>query len=180
TADHRGVVRIWDRATGTCTTTLTGRTQRPVHSMAIAPDSTWLALHRGAIVRLWDRATETWTSTLTGHMQDVYSVAIAPDGTWLASADYDGVVRIWDRATGTCTTTLTGHTGSVHSVAIAPDGTWLATAGNDGTVRIWSVSGQRTVAIARAEGALFSCSWGPTGELAVGGDRGLFVFTFLP
>ncbi|MFI6209169.1 WD40 repeat domain-containing protein, partial [Streptomyces sp. NPDC051041] len=83
------------------------------------------------------------------------------------------------RATGTCTATLTGHTDAVDSVAIAPDGTWLATASYDKTVRIWAVLEQRTVAIARAEATLTSCSWGPAGELAVGSDRGLFLFVLL-
>ncbi|MFJ8982794.1 WD40 repeat domain-containing protein [Streptomyces sp. NPDC102282] len=116
--------------------------------------------------------------TLTGHTGPVESVAIAPDGTWLATASYDRTVRIWDRA-GTCTATLTGHNTTVRSVAIAPDGTWLATTSYDGTVRIWSVPNQQVVAMARAEGTLHSCSWGPAGELAVGGDGGLFLFAFL-
>ncbi|MGW1496800.1 WD40 repeat domain-containing protein [Streptomyces sp. NPDC002402] len=87
-------------------------------------------------------------------------------------------MRIWDRATGTCTATLTGHTNSVRSVAIAPDGTWLATTSHE-TVRIWAVANQRTVAMARAEGPLLSCSWGAAGELAVAGERGLYLFKLL-
>jgi WD40 repeat protein len=109
----------------------------------------------------------------------VVSVAIAPGGTWLASTGNDKTVRIWDRATGTCTTTLTAHTDWVRSVAIAPDGTWLATTSHDKTVRIWAVPGHRTVALARVEAALTSCSWGPVGELAVGSNRGLFLFVLL-
>jgi transposase len=45
------------------------------------------------------------------------------------------------------------------SVAIAPDGTWLATASTDKSVRVWAVAENRTVAVARTEGALFSCVW---------------------
>ncbi|MFI6209168.1 NB-ARC domain-containing protein, partial [Streptomyces sp. NPDC051041] len=137
TAGHDETVRIWDRATGACTATLTGHTSW-VRSVAIAPDGTWLATASGdKTVRIWDWATGACTATLTGHTDAVELVAIAPDGTWLATAGYDETVRIWDRATGTCTATLTGHTYSVESVAIAPDGTWLATAGHDKTVRIW-------------------------------------------
>ncbi|MDK0524807.1 hypothetical protein [Streptomyces sp. ML-6] len=117
--------------------------------------------------------------TLTGHTDSAVSVAIAPDGTWLATTSADNTVRIWDRTTGTCTATLTGHTNSVTSVAIAPDGTWLATTSADNTVRIWAALGQRTVAISRAETTPTSCSWGADGELAVGSDRGLFLFALL-
>ncbi|MEU1465844.1 NB-ARC domain-containing protein [Streptomyces sp. NPDC005727] len=129
-----GVVRIWDRATGTCTATLTDR----VETVAIASDGTWLATGDYAgEVRIWDRATGTCTVTLTGHSDHVASVAIALDGTWLATGDYAGEVRIWDRATGACTAVLADHTVMVDSVAIAPDGTWLATGRSDGDVRIW-------------------------------------------
>ncbi|MEV3997611.1 hypothetical protein AB0K62_18330 [Streptomyces halstedii] len=129
-------VRIWDRATGSCTATLTGHTNW-VHSVAIAPDGTWLATAgTDETVRIWDRATGSCTATLTGHTNWVHSVAIAPDGTWLATASNDETVRIWDRAFVAQTSPHSGHTYRVHSVAIAPDGTWLATASNDETVRI--------------------------------------------
>ena len=150
-----GMVRIWDRAAGTCTATLTGH-RGNVYSVAIAPDGTWLATGGDdGTVRIWDRAAGTCTATLTGHRGNVYSVAIAPDGTWLATGGDDGTVRIWDRAAGTCTATLTGHRGSVDSVAIARDGTWLATAGDDGTVRIWD----------RATGTCTATLTGHTGKV---------------
>jgi WD40 repeat protein len=134
--DDAGTVRIWDRASGTCTASLTEHTDS-VWSVAIAPDGTWLATGDGdGTVRIWDRASGTCDITLTEHTGWV-PVAIAPDGTWLATGDMDGMVRIWDRASGTCAATLPGDTDCVHSVAIARDGTWLATGGNDCTVRLW-------------------------------------------
>ncbi|WP_327397010.1 NB-ARC domain-containing protein [Streptomyces phaeochromogenes] len=182
TVGNDTTVRIWDRDSWTCTATLTDHTDW-LRSVAIAPDGTWFAAAGGdRTVRIWDRVSGTCTATLTGHtrsMYSVYSVAIAPDGTWLATASNDHTVRIWDRVSGTCTATLTGHTDGVQSVAIAPDGTWLATASNDTTVRIWAVADQRTVAMARAEGPLLSCAWGAAGELAVGGERGLYLFKLL-
>ncbi|WP_063740733.1 NB-ARC domain-containing protein [Streptomyces flavochromogenes] len=179
TASRDRTVRIWDQVTATCIATLTGHTDT-VTSVAIAPDGSWLATSSlDGTVRIWDRATATCTATLTGHTHSVEAVAIAPDGSWLATTSLDGTVRIWDRATATCTATLTGHTDTVEAVAIAPDGSWLATTSRDRTARIWSISDHRTVAIARAEGALISCSWGAAGELAVGGDNGLFVFRFV-
>ncbi|MFM9499925.1 WD40 repeat domain-containing protein, partial [Streptomyces galilaeus] len=72
-----------------------------------------------------------------------------------------------------------GHSGPVNSVAITRDGTWLATASDDRTVRIWAVAESRTVAMARAEGSLRSCVWGAAGELAVGGEKGLYLFKLL-
>ncbi|MFF8963173.1 NB-ARC domain-containing protein [Streptomyces globisporus] len=182
TTSHDESVRLWDRATGTCTATLTDRIDYsgPVWSVAIAPDGTWLATtSRDGTVRLWDRLSGTCTATLTGHTDTVGSVAIAPDSTWLATTSHDESVRLWDRLSGTCTATLTGHTDTVGSVAIAPDGTWLATTSHDGTVRIQNVNDPGIVAIARAEGPLFSCAWGAAHELAVGGECGLYLYKLL-
>ncbi|MGW0771796.1 NB-ARC domain-containing protein [Streptomyces sp. NPDC002676] len=179
TAGSDRTVRIWDRATGTCTATLTGHTGF-VLAVAIAPDDTWLAtVDSNGEVRIWDRTTGTCTTSLTDHTNRLESVAIAPDGTWLATGHRDGNVRIWDRATGTCTATLTGHTDEVLSVAITPDGTWLATASRDRTVRIWNAAERDIAAIARAEGALYSCAWGTAHELAAVGARGLYLLKLL-
>ncbi|MFD5079547.1 NB-ARC domain-containing protein [Streptomyces sp. NPDC058371] len=76
--------------------------------------------------------------------------------------------------------TLTGHTGRVGSVAIAPNGTWLATTDHEGAVRIWNAGERCIAAIARSEGALYSCAWSVAQELAVGGERGLYLFKLLP
>ncbi|MBE8475546.1 NB-ARC domain-containing protein [Streptomyces justiciae] len=181
TEGRNGTARIWDRASGTCTATLTTHTDI-VESVAISPDATWLATGSfDGTVRIWDRASGACTAALTGHTDIVESVAISPDATWLATGSFDGTVRIWDRASGTCTTTLTGHTGAVVSVAIDRDGTWIATTSNDRTVRIWELAGARTVAVARSEGSLYACVWAEDSqELAVGGERGVYLFALLP
>ncbi|MFB6567057.1 hypothetical protein [Streptomyces noursei] len=63
-------------------------------------------------------------------------------------------------------------------MAIAPDGTWLATTGYDGTVRIWNATEQCTVAIARTDGILSSCTWAAGHELLAGGQQGIYLFAF--
>ncbi|NYI07570.1 NB-ARC domain-containing protein [Allostreptomyces psammosilenae] len=176
-----GVVRVWDRVTSTCTATLTGHASA-VLSVAVAPDGAWLAAGgEDGMVRVWDRVTGACAATLTGHSDGVLSVGVASDGSWLATGSSDGRVRVWDRVTGACTATLAGHRGGVTSVAVAPVGSWLATTGSDGTVRIWDVMEWDTVAVARADGALHSCAWvGSTLDLMVGGERGVYLFSFLP
>ncbi|MEV5937029.1 hypothetical protein AB0L56_31025, partial [Streptomyces sp. NPDC052079] len=53
TTSNDETVRIWDRASGTCTATLTGHTHW-VWSVAIAPDGTWLATTSDdETVRIW-------------------------------------------------------------------------------------------------------------------------------
>jgi len=108
-------------------------------------------------------------------------IAIAPDGTWFAIGNSQGEVTIW---TGlpkvNRLATIAAHDGPVRAIAISPDSTQLATAGADKTVRIWDRATQRTLAIARVDGDLYSCSWANAGvELAVAGERGLYLFAFL-
>ncbi|MFD9095690.1 NB-ARC domain-containing protein, partial [Streptomyces collinus] len=75
TGSGDGTVRVWDRATGTCTATLTGH-RGQVSAVAIAADGSWLATGSGdGTVRVWDRATGTCTATLTGHRGQVSAVA---------------------------------------------------------------------------------------------------------
>ncbi|MFE3377466.1 NB-ARC domain-containing protein [Streptomyces anulatus] len=174
-----GRVRIWDRATGERTATL-ARYTRSVLSAAVSPDGTWIVtVGEFWTVRIWDRASGKCTANLAGHTGPVRAVAISPDGAWLATGGDDGTVRIWDRASGRRTANLAGHTGPVRAVAISPDGAWLAIASDDGSVWIWSIAAHRTVAGSQADGALVSCAWGTGNELALGGVRGLYLFSLL-
>jgi WD40 repeat protein len=66
-----------------------------VHTVAIAPDGSWLATASAdGTARVW-AADGTPLATLAGHRQPVHIVAIAPDGSWLATGSDDRTVRIW-------------------------------------------------------------------------------------
>nr|WP_267893780.1 hypothetical protein [Streptomyces sp. CB01635] len=112
-------MRLWDRASGQCTTTLTGHTDR-VTSVAISPDGTWLAVSGDTTLRLWDRASGRCIKTLTAESGRVGSVAISPDSTWLASVSKSGEIRVCNvrsRAIATLVRTdgsLTGCTWASH------------------------------------------------------------------
>ncbi|MGD0067999.1 MAG: TIR domain-containing protein [Streptosporangiaceae bacterium] len=91
-----GTVRLWDLATGTVLTTLTGH-RGAVHEMAFSRDGRRVATGAGnGIVRLWDPGSGTEQTVLTGHDRQVWAVAFSPDGRWLASAGEDWTVRLWD------------------------------------------------------------------------------------
>jgi WD40 repeat protein len=161
---------------------------RHMHTVAFAPDGSWLAsAARGdedGSVRIWDPVTGEQRAVLAAHAGGVWVVAIAPDGSWLASAargGEDGSVRIWDPVTGEQRAVLAGHAGPVNGVAIAPDGSWLASAGEDGSVRIWDPATGGISAVMRVDSLLEGCAWSPSGQsLAVAGSAGLYHFTFKP
>ncbi|MEV8416460.1 NB-ARC domain-containing protein [Streptomyces niveus] len=133
TTEGTAEVRIWDPATGICTTTLTrprGR-RNPVESMAIAPDSTWIATANGTDkVRVWDPVGGTATGKIVtpnvdDMAQSVRSLAISPDGTEVALAS-DRQTSVWNPAGGPAISSFTnGDTRGVWRVTRANDGTWL-------------------------------------------------------
>ena len=129
-------LRLWDRASGDCTRTLTGHTS-DVMSVAFAPDSSMLAsASADNTIRLWDPVSGESRRVLEGHTDWVRSVAFSRDGRALASGSDDKTVRLWDPASGACAAVLEGHTGYVYSVAFSPDGRTLASGGSDSTVRL--------------------------------------------
>jgi WD40 repeat protein len=130
-------VRIWDIASGTLRTTMTGH-EGPVFAMALSPDGTKLATgSNDSTVRVWDIATGSEEVALRGHAGGVSAVTFSPDGTWLATGEYFGPVRTWDVATGKIMAILNCEPGESSCVVLAPDGTWLATATDAGRVQIW-------------------------------------------
>ncbi|MFD3533429.1 NB-ARC domain-containing protein [Streptomyces sp. NPDC058664] len=177
-AGYHGVIRLWDPESGELRAALT--CDGPVRSVAVSPDTTWLASGgNDGVVTVWDLATHTRTTQLTGGNGAVLALSVSPDGDCLFGAGEDGTLRLWNLRTGDHRGLRTGSGQPLHAVAASPDGRWIATAGEDATVRVWDRAGGEVVAAQRTEGALRSCGWRPDGKaLAVGGDRGLYVYLF--
>ena len=156
TGSSDGTVRIWDTATwrnrailsypeAAERSYLSDRIE--VVSVAVAPDSSWLAAAGSdGTVRIWNTTTDTATwherVILRGHPRALRSVAVAPDGSWLATGDRDGTVRIWDSpAREERTASTANRHDPVSTVSIAQDGTWLATGGRHGReIQVWDAA----------------------------------------
>jgi WD40 repeat protein len=144
TGSRDGTVRIWDVTSGAQYPDDSARHLGIMeHSIAMAPDGTWLATAGGGTVRIWDPSSGTQRAVLGNQVDSVSAIAAAPDSTWLATGNSrDGAVRIWDMATGAQRAEVGRHIGGVTAIAVASDGRWLATGHvSDGTVRIWDVAG---------------------------------------
>ncbi|MGW6565646.1 NB-ARC domain-containing protein [Streptomyces sp. NPDC054975] len=179
-AGDDGAVRLWDPWSGLPRAELTPDRPRLLTTIAVSPDGTWLAsAMRGGLITVWDLVTRTPTAQLTGGYGSVQALAVSPDGRWLFGAGEDGTLRLWNPRTGDYRGLRTGNTSPLHAVAASPDGRWIATAGEDATVRVWDRARGDVVAAQRTEGTLRSCAWRPDSKaLAVGGDRGLYVYLF--
>ena len=165
-------VRVWDVASQTCTTALTGP-EGATCSVAFSPDGAVLASgNSDQPVHLWRLGARFRKGPIIlTDDTDVMSVAFSPDGALLATGNCHKTVRLWDVAARACAATLSGHSGWVHSVAFAPDGGMLATGSGDHTIRVWDVAARTCVATLAGHGEIVrEVAFSPDGATLASGS----------
>jgi WD40 repeat protein/serine/threonine protein kinase len=179
TRDQRGMVRIWDVASGENLRSLQGggcsRTR-----LAFNPDGRRIASagteHK--TVSVWDVESGRLEKTLTGHAGIVSGVAFAPGGGVLACAANmtDGgpsEIIIWDLSRGQARMNLRGHTGDINDLKFSPDGRELISAGGEGQIKRWDArSGKELETIRAHQTEVNSVAFSPDGlRFASAGGR---------
>jgi WD40 repeat protein len=126
TCDTRGIVRVWDTATGRRLGLLPLRRSPKLGAysllgfpMAYSPDGDVLAVAWETDVQFWDVRRKQYLTTLKGHPRRVGSLAFSPDGRLLASGEqfqFSGklqesrlVVKLWDVTARKEWASLDGH-----------------------------------------------------------------------
>ena len=120
-----------------------------------SPDGRLLAyVAQGYTVNLWDSVTKQVCWKLKGHDWLVCALNFSPDGRLLATSSFDGSTRVWDLATGRPSSRKLN--AESHLLWFSRDSRTLVAAG-DPSVRFLNVTtGQETLAIRNATGALLS------------------------
>jgi len=138
----KGLVRLWDAASGKEQGTLRGGEDESVLCLAFSPDgATLAAAGDDRVIRLWDLATASERRTLVGHSDWVEALAFTPDGKTLTSSSRDGTLRFWSPVSGY--EFLSVETPiAIHHLAFSRDGRQLAgggtLTGRGGEVYLWS------------------------------------------
>ena len=172
TAGSDGLAKIWEVATRTVRSDLTGH-EGKVLRVAISSDGKTIATAgEDRTVRLWSTADGARLGTLSGHSGAVTALAFSPDNKTLASGGPDTTIRLWDVAAGRALRTLEGHEFGVEGLAFAPDGKTLASASRDATVRLWDMVVERPSTILGKHNEPALCvAFAPNGKTVVSGGE---------
>jgi WD40 repeat protein len=187
---EKGSVRLWDVATGRERRRFAVE-GRSVQSLAISPDSRWLAASiTDGTLPIYDLATgrEREPGLIqqpADRPQAMNCLRFSPDGSILAGGAQGVVayrgdfsladVHLWDVATGRERHRIPAHQQGIASLAFAPDGRTLASCGIEAAIRFWDVatgreavehvghrSAIRTLAVSPVDGTVFTGSYDGT------------------
>jgi WD40 repeat protein/serine/threonine protein kinase len=174
----RGMVKIWDSATGKEIMQLSVDKLIPM-SVAFGPDSRRCLLgDLNGVLRLFDVTTGGEVMSLAGHTGCIDSVAFSPDGKRIVSGSYDGTVKVWDAETGSTLATLRGHGDLVISAAFSRDGRRIVSGSRDGTVKIWDATKGAELLTLQADSGVGAVAFSPDGKTIAGGtiDNTIFLW----
>lgn len=149
-------------------------TDDEVCSLAVSPDSRFIALGSDTgelTIRTKDGQK---TVTKSAHQGTINSIAISPDGNFIVTGSNDTTAKIWTRE-GDLIATLSGkdigHRDSVNSVAISLDGNSIVTGSNDTTVKIWNIDGSLRENLLGHNDSVNSVTFSPDGNLVASGSN---------
>jgi len=89
-----GSIRLWDQASGSCSTVFQGH-QVWVNALAVLSDGRLASGSDDRTIRLWDPASGSCSAVFQGHQGGVNALVVLGDGR-LASGSADNTIRLWD------------------------------------------------------------------------------------
>ena len=183
TSDERGVISIWDSATGTLSSELKGP-PGPAYGLSASSDGRlvaglwWDDVKRSSSARVWDLRTGR-NMLVIDHLEgppheSAQGTALSPDGTRIAVAlGWESVVEVYDVRTGRLQHSLqAGVVFQINRLAWTSDGNRLASVGQE-MARVWDVSGTLVATLVGHAAAVSDVAWSPDDSvLATASDDG--------
>src|SRR6266478_2181956 len=170
--DNRGLVVIWDVATGKRVRQFEAG-DAAVRSLSWSPDGQRMVTVGGKDkkVHLWDVATGRELAAWQGHTDEIRKVTFSPDGKVVASGSQDGTVRLWDSSTGKAKFTVNGFTRFGRELAFAPDSKRLVTGGVDQELHLFELETGKEAGNWRQIEVVDSLAFAPDGNTIAVGTR---------
>lgn len=143
TCSHDNTVKVWNSASGDCTTTISTHTKN-VNGISLHPTGDY-------VISCSDDTQWAFSDISSGHTlasaaagdAALTSIEFHPDGLFFAAGTHNSLVRIWDIKEQKELETFQGHNGSVDNVAFSENGKYLATAA-DNVVLLWDLRTLKT------------------------------------
>ncbi len=169
----RGLVKLYDVATGKVQLVLAGHTLN-VAAVAFSPDGSALATASyDQTVKIWNLSTKQVEATLDIRGIQNNGLAYSPDGKLLACvSSYE--VKVWEAATSERLAVLDGHQSLVLSLAFSPDSQVLAIGSSGHTVELWQArTGELQATLPCPQLWARAVAFSPNGALLAVGSREL-------
>jgi WD40 repeat protein len=125
---NRGTVRIFDAKTGKMWRSFPVRRNGYIHSIAVAPHGSTLAVAGHSWIDVWDYSTQRQLGSLAMD-GEVTSLHFSPNGQLLASASLWSPPTVWNIQKRKIAFTLPRQEGQTFGIAFSPSGTTLVLAG---------------------------------------------------
>jgi WD40 repeat protein len=163
TSTERGILRIWDPATGKPVTPALPIANR-IHDLCYSPDGKWIIVG-GPSDRVRVLDAETATSALPDFSTgaSIVETVVTADLSRLVAGTVHGDVHFWSLPDAKAIPAQGRHRGVVWATRASRDGRRIATASGDQTVFIWEASSARVLREFRSEKAVYAAEFSPDG-----------------
>ncbi len=177
TGSQKGIIPVWDLATGKLLRTLQWPNGRLCIGVAFAPDGKTLAAIASDdkdpqfVISLWDMAAGKELRRIKVAPWVGWGILFSRDGKTLITGGRDSVIRRWDASTGEELVPAAGSPDFASLVALSPDGRTLACTQDHG-VHLWDMKAGREIgALAddRPHSSIQSLAFTPDGRTVAAG-----------
>ena len=164
--DRDGGVRQYELPSLKCTVETKEHTD-VVHSLAVAPDSKYVASAS------WDATAIVWSASmvklhlLAGHKEHV-NVVIFLVAELVATAGQDHTIRLWETQTGKSIKVCKKDSDDVNSLALSPNHMLYVSGSSDKTVKIFNAATFECIKSVKCDGEVLSVCFADDNTILAG------------
>ncbi len=170
---------VWDAATRTTKTVLTGFSSPPLQT-AFSADSSMIAIATGTEIHIYNTSDYQRRAVFTRpDMAAARGMAFSPDGRFIAAGSTGDYVYVWNIPENKLSARLPGHDGQFTGLAWSPDGQLLLTTSptQKGGAYVWNTETFKPDTDTYSRGqvsspseTIYMATWSPDSKLLITAD----------